>query len=159
MKVPKVIYDVYKSINHNEHQLMAIAVLQQGWGRLYCDKPFPTMEHDGFSDEKDDRITKFVSSNKVELAKAILNDDIELGETSYNVRIAVLDYITSNGVKVDKYLYAKKSTVGGGIDFVEYEGSIYNNPPYEFSQEEIDTYNMNDFEKFDAMEVFEWKNY
>lgn len=138
MNVPKKIYDIYKELNTMERELMAIAVLQQGWGLLYCDRPFHDMMYSGFDKEEDKEISDFIQFNKVELAKAILNDDIHV--STFLVKYTVVDYIEKDGTTHTKTLYANKIGLGGTVDFTPYEESIVGN--HEFTLEEIKSYGL-----------------
>jgi len=144
MKVNKKIYDwyqqVFKGENSDEKELLLIAILQQGWAQQYNDESTAYMDKFLNLGEYDLEIAHFINQNKMEFVDAILHDNIH-AETFF-VKYTVVDYIEKDGTTHIKMLYAKKSSVGGAVDFGPWEGSIIANPQREFTLEEIKSYGL-----------------
>lgn len=156
MKVREDFYKWYKEmmdsdaycLREKNYQLIAVRVLQQGFGWGYDEEALDS----GLSTTKsDDDLRDYIYDNKDELVKAILDDDIEYKELSYFVYKNTIDYIDAFGCQHIKKMWARKNLLTVTISFYD----VGENPDssFEFTIDDLKKYGLNDDELFTILEV------
>ena len=156
MKVREDFYKWYKEMMDSDtnctkeknYQLIAMRVLQQGFGWGYGDEAL----NSGLPEtELDYDLMDYIFDNKDELVKAILDDDIEYKESSYFVYKNTIDYIDTFGSHHMKKMWARKNLLTDTISF--YDVSKIPDSSFEFTIDDLKEYGLNDDELFTILEV------